>query len=73
MGLPTERLGRFLVEDEHAAAGVRGRAGGDETGQPGPDDDDVGVLRRHAAVSHSVSGQAEELLEGEVGVRAELR
>ena len=41
--LPAERRLGLLVEQDHPASRVGELGGGDETGQAGPDDDDVGV------------------------------
>ena len=41
--LPAEVLPRLLVDDDHPLAGSDGFSGGDQAGEAGSDDDDVGV------------------------------
>ena len=42
-GLPAERRGGLLVEDDHPAAGVSEFGSGHQAGEAGPDDHDVRV------------------------------
>ena len=51
--LPAQRLLPLLVDQHHALAGVRDLGRGDQSGQPGPHDDDIGV--HDAASSHEVT------------------
>ncbi len=57
--LAAERRGRLLVQQDDPATGVGQLGGGDETGQPGPHDQDIGVhalpTGRGAGGSHPVS------------------
>ena len=54
VGLSAERLRRLLVEQDHPPTGVGELGGGDQPGQPGPHDDDVGI---HPALASAQSAR----------------